>query len=465
MQPMMPIPPPGMSIPMMPPQIPQMPLVPTVISNETTRLPNVPANNRIFVDGKAYEVLHVKDERGREIAVIERNGLPHKIEFTGTTRDLLIDGVAHTMAFGEARTVYIDGEPHVLRFGAPSREFYIGDFPFKGSFGGAPIIANINGRRHEIRLCGPPPEVKIEQDPSYDLIRFMNEMRRQQQLQQQHSDFKVKEEKKDSDLDVKELLSKLQKSGILKQLAKTEEPSTSKTLAASSPARGASPPVPSNHRLDIIERRPNPSTAMKEFNMRTFFYRYDSVIQELHRERISCPTCNIEFKERGEAYQLHLDEHLKEMVLTNNKGYSRRSRPWYMEEEDWVNHSELEEVNNLPNLRKGVQHGAVNTMENTTSDIPAEDTEMKECQVCNEAFEQYWDDEDDIWKLRDCVIQNEKAYHRACLTDATMLDQTMEEDEEVDETPELVTTDNQPIMHMKIDSDFLNNVINQANRV
>ena len=75
----------------------------------------------------------------------------------------------------------------------------------------------------------------------------------------------------DSDLDVKELLSKLQKSGILKQLAKTEEPSTSKTLAASSPARGASPPVPSNHRLDIIERRPNPSTAMKEFNMRTFF--------------------------------------------------------------------------------------------------------------------------------------------------------------------------------------------------
>ena len=67
---------------------------------------------------------------------------------------------------------------------------------FKGSFGGAPIIANINGRRHEIRLCGPPPEVKIEQDPSYDLIRFMNEMRRQQQLQQQQSDFKVKEEKK-----------------------------------------------------------------------------------------------------------------------------------------------------------------------------------------------------------------------------------------------------------------------------
>lgn len=117
--------------------------------------------------------------------------MPHKIEFAGTTRDVVIDGQVHTMAFGESKTIFIDGEPHTLRFGAPSRELYIADYAFKGAFGGPPIIANINGRRHEIRLMGPPPEVKIEQDPSYDLLRFMNEVRRQQQ-----AEFKPKEEKK-----------------------------------------------------------------------------------------------------------------------------------------------------------------------------------------------------------------------------------------------------------------------------
>lgn len=68
-----PIPPPGLVVPIppitglppglilpasMPPPLPGMPfpMMPPIISNETIRLPNLPANNRIFVDGKAYEV-------------------------------------------------------------------------------------------------------------------------------------------------------------------------------------------------------------------------------------------------------------------------------------------------------------------------------------------------------------------------------------------------------------------------
>lgn len=38
-----------------------------------------------------------------------------------------------------------------FRFGAPSRELYMGNYPFKGAFGGPPIFATINGVRHEIR--------------------------------------------------------------------------------------------------------------------------------------------------------------------------------------------------------------------------------------------------------------------------------------------------------------------------
>lgn len=48
---------------------------------------------------------------------------------------------------------------------------------------GAPIISTINGRRHEIRLAGPAPEVKIEPEPSYELSRFLNQARIESQQQ------------------------------------------------------------------------------------------------------------------------------------------------------------------------------------------------------------------------------------------------------------------------------------------
>lgn len=44
-----------------------------VITSETPKLEGIPANNRIFVDGRAYEVSYIND-----VPVIERNGLPHR---------------------------------------------------------------------------------------------------------------------------------------------------------------------------------------------------------------------------------------------------------------------------------------------------------------------------------------------------------------------------------------------------
>lgn len=46
---------------------------PPIINNETPKLEGIPANNRIFVDGRAYEVSYIND-----VPVIERNGLPHR---------------------------------------------------------------------------------------------------------------------------------------------------------------------------------------------------------------------------------------------------------------------------------------------------------------------------------------------------------------------------------------------------
>lgn len=69
---------------------------------------------------------------------------------------------------------------HDIRFGAPSRELYVGNYPFRGAFGGPPMIANINGKRHEFRLLGAPPEVRIDKDPCYELYRHMQTIRQPQ---------------------------------------------------------------------------------------------------------------------------------------------------------------------------------------------------------------------------------------------------------------------------------------------
>jgi hypothetical protein len=71
----------------------QQPLIPTTtaVSQMTfqqtlSTAPSVamiPANNRIYLDGRPHEVKYVG-----EVAVVERDGLPHRVYFHGTPRQV-----------------------------------------------------------------------------------------------------------------------------------------------------------------------------------------------------------------------------------------------------------------------------------------------------------------------------------------------------------------------------------------
>ncbi|KAH7726755.1 Protein PCF-11 a [Aphelenchoides avenae] len=125
-----------------------------------------PEDVRLTVD----QIHYVGDD-----PVVMLNGLPHRIYFAGPPHEVLIDNdQLITLTFGETKEVLIDGEMHVIRFGGPMKELIIGDAAFAGVFGGPPIVAIIGEKQHEIRLCGAPPEVKIEQDPAYELVRHEN---------------------------------------------------------------------------------------------------------------------------------------------------------------------------------------------------------------------------------------------------------------------------------------------------
>ncbi|KAI1710316.1 polyadenylation and cleavage factor like protein 11 [Ditylenchus destructor] len=383
---------------------------PPVIEDKTTRLSGVPLNNRIFVDGRAYEVFYLEN-----VAVIERNGVPHRVSFNGPPRDIIIDGVAYKMGFGEQKTVIIEGEAHILRFGAPSRELYMGNFPFRGVFGGPPIVASINGRRHEIRLGGPPPEVKIEQDPAYELMRYMPTARQKSAVMA--PPVKPVEAKKET-LDVLGLLNKLKQTGVLNSVTEAArgdvEPVRSKNIRPQvRNEKAQSPPIPCSHRLDKFEKKAAPMSSLDQFSIRSLIYRYDTVVDAIHKPRICCPHCGIGFKELyGEAYQRHIDWHLAHVQKSLAKRDYNRCRPWFMTQ-NWFDFSETEAVNST--VSQEAKDAAKTS--NDTKDVCSEDASLKECSACKEKFEEYWDDDSDSWRFRNSVEENGALLHRTCVNE------------------------------------------------
>ncbi|KJH53064.1 hypothetical protein DICVIV_00749 [Dictyocaulus viviparus] len=424
-----------------------------IITAEAPVKLDIPSNNRIFVDGKAHEVEYVND-----IAVIERNGLPHKIFFSGTPRNVILDGVPHLLHFGESKAVVIDGQEHILRFGAPSRELYLNNFSFRGQFGGAPIVATINGRRHEIRLAGPAPDVKINPDPAYELTAELNRIRASKtenkpglRLWCKRCHYIFIMNIPESSLDPFNLLKKLQQSGFLKKPepapAPAPNPSTRDRLRHNNTMlRDSTPPIPSEHSISVVERRSIPTAPLKEFNMRTLKVRYDTVVDALHeKQQNACPHCGQRMELRGERYERHLDWHVKRNLKTFEKVST--SRPWYASSKDWLKCEEEEEFGST------VMSGSAEAVEESTPvmTVSAREALNKTCGVCCEEFEEYCDEDDDgVWKLKDCVIVNNQTYHSACVQDATILDEISSQEQTDSCDIKSVVKDNKLLNMLKI---------------
>ncbi|KAI6195943.1 hypothetical protein M3Y94_01049200 [Aphelenchoides besseyi] len=375
------------------------------IRNDAPRLPNAMGNNRIFVDGKAYEVLFIND-----IAVIERNGVPHRVFFSGHPRDVIIDGIAHQLAFNETKPIEIDGQMHYIRFGAPSRELYMGDFPFRGAFGsGPPIVATINGKRHEIRLGGPPPEVKIEQDPCYELARHLQAAR--MNVNPSIEAPRRVEEEKDK---LGDLLAKLQRTGVLDNLGAALR--SSQVTAKKAMNRELTPPIIASAAILGGADREAPSSALSLFNPSDLHIWYESVIRSLLKPRSVCPDCGVQIFDRDSVqYKRHVDEHVQREI--GNQPIQERGP--YLSEDEWVDFSYVDVVNQTATKEPTPEISLDEETKVQGEDAMSSETELRICGVCREDFREYFDADADEWRLENSVVMNGKPYHRTCQADAT----------------------------------------------
>ncbi|KAI6170135.1 CID domain-containing protein [Aphelenchoides besseyi] len=375
------------------------------IRNDAPRLPNAMGNNRIFVDGKAYEVLFIND-----IAVIERNGVPHRVFFSGHPRDVIVDGVAHRLAFNETKPIEIDGQMHYIRFGAPSRELYMGDFPFRGAFGsGPPIVATINGKRHEIRLGGPPPEVKIEQDPCYELARHLQAAR--MNVNPPIEPPKRVEEEKDK---LGDLLAKLQRTGVLDNLGAALR--SSQVTGKKPINREVTPPIIASAAILGGADREAPGSALSSFNPSDLHIWYESVIRSLLEPRSVCPDCGVQIFDRDSVqYKRHVDEHVQREI--GNQPVQERGP--YLSEDEWIDFSYVDVVNQTATKEPTTEISLDEETKVQGEDAMSSETDLRICEVCREDFREYFDADADEWRLENSVIMNGKPYHRTCQADAT----------------------------------------------
>ncbi|CCD65870.1 Polyadenylation and cleavage factor homolog 11 [Caenorhabditis elegans] len=416
-----------------PPPQQHLPAPENVYSSEQPKL-DVPANNRIFVDGKAYEVMFVDDT-----AVIERGGAPHRIYFAGPPRNLVIDGIPHLLQFDTPTQIDILGSKHMVKFGAPSRELYIGGHPFKGQFGGPPIIATINGRRHEIRLTGSAPEVRIEPEPAYHLTHFLHKMREEKKIE-------IASEKPEKKEDWLSYLKNLRTRNILPAPARSpSSPRNQTPPPANLPIPGMNnagqrggyhnrhqpqqnarwggankqqniPPPPSDPSPigSGVEKRSAPPAAITDFNIRLLQIRYDSVVDALITKRAdACKFCGMRLDDsqgKSKEWQDHMDWHVKQNLARHGSNNSAAVpyRQWYPSTSTWLTPRASDETNEQE----------ADKPEEPLPGVASSGVKTKECSVCGEKFDEYYDDDEETWRLRDTVNVHGKIVHSACASDA-----------------------------------------------
>lgn len=163
--------------------------------------------------------------------------------------------------------------------------------------------------------------------------------------------------------------------------------------------------------------------------------------------RSVCPDCGVEIRSReSPAYKRHLDGHVR-AELGNQS--THESRPDFLSEDvssrrlfvsstadrlqEWVAHSFVDEVNRVDEPPAPQPVGEERPADGQPGDALSKEVAANQCAVCFEKFAEYWDDDEEEWRLRDCVLVGGKVsarllvpptdrslqpVHRLCAADA-----------------------------------------------
>ncbi|NXJ94199.1 PCF11 protein, partial [Corythaixoides concolor] len=216
-------------------------------------------------------------------------------------------------------------------------------------------------------------------------------------------------------LDVNELFAKLLSTGILK-LSKTDSTSAQANETSAQPAA-------EEEEDDQNEDQNVPD--LTNFTVEELRQRYDSVINRLYTG-IQCYSCGMRFTtSQTDVYADHLDWHYRQNRTEKDVSRKITHRRWYYSLTDWIEFEEiadLEERAKSQFFEKAHEEVVLKTQEAAKEkefqSVPAGPAgAVESCEICQEQFEQYWDEEEEEWHLKNAIRVDEKIYHPSCYED------------------------------------------------
>ncbi|XP_054239515.1 pre-mRNA cleavage complex 2 protein Pcf11 isoform X7 [Indicator indicator] len=216
-------------------------------------------------------------------------------------------------------------------------------------------------------------------------------------------------------LDVNELFAKLLSTGILK-LSKTDSTSAQVNETSTQPAA-------EEEEDDQNEDQNVPD--LTNFIVEELRQRYDSVINRLYTG-IQCYSCGMRFTtSQTDVYADHLDWHYRQNRTEKDVSRKITHRRWYYSLTDWIEFEEiadLEERAKSQFFEKAHEEVVLKTQEAAKEkefqSVPAGPAgAVESCEICQEQFEQYWDEEEEEWHLKNAIRVDEKIYHPSCYED------------------------------------------------
>ncbi|NXA37204.1 PCF11 protein, partial [Eudromia elegans] len=216
-------------------------------------------------------------------------------------------------------------------------------------------------------------------------------------------------------LDVNELFAKLLSTGILKP-SKTDSTSAQVNETSTQPA---------NEEEEDDQNEDQNVPDLTNFTVEELRQRYDSVINRLYTG-IQCYSCGMRFTtSQTDVYADHLDWHYRQNRTEKDVSRKVTHRRWYYSLTDWIEFEEiadLEERAKSQFFEKAHEEVVLKTQEAAKEkefqSVPAGPAGADEsCEICQEQFEQYWDEEEEEWHLKNAIRVDEKIYHPSCYED------------------------------------------------
>uniref|UniRef100_A0A8C8FPR8 Pre-mRNA cleavage complex 2 protein Pcf11 n=1 Tax=Oncorhynchus tshawytscha TaxID=74940 RepID=A0A8C8FPR8_ONCTS len=228
-------------------------------------------------------------------------------------------------------------------------------------------------------------------------------------------------------VDVNDLLSKLISTGIISTGGIKPAQSTDTAAAHSGTESAATQPTPPMVEEEEEEEQEEDENVpdLTGFVIEDMKQRYDSVVTKLYTG-IQCYSCGMRFTaSQTDVYADHLDWHYR--LNRSEKDISKKvtHRRWYYSLTDWI---EFEEIADLEERAKSLFFEKVNEEVVQKTQEAAKEKEFQSvkaaadvvdetCEICQEQFEMYWEEEEEEWHLRDAIRVDEKTYHPSCFED------------------------------------------------